>query len=324
MSRSVRRSRVPSPGERSRDAPSGGVLAVVGDLVEDVVVWAGEPVRAATDTAAQVFRARGGSGANVAALAAARVPTRFIGRVGADAAGEALVADLAASGVDVRVQRAGRTGTVVLLVDADGERTMFPDRGASALLEGVDAAWLDGVAWLHVPAYGLEREPMRGEVVRLAALAHAAGARVSLDASSTGLLTGLGLDVALDLVRQMAPDVLFANEDEAELLGLTGGGPVAASVAPTVVVKHGPLPTDVIEGGLLAARIDVAPVPGIRDLTGAGDAFAAGFLAATLQGADVAGACRAGHASAASVLANPGAYAAPASTADGTVDQSST
>jgi sugar/nucleoside kinase (ribokinase family) len=324
MSRSVRRSRVPSPGERSHDAPSGGVLAVVGDLVEDVVVWAGEPVRAATDTAAQVFRARGGSGANVAALAAARVPTRFIGRVGADAAGEALVADLAASGVDVRVQRAGRTGTVVLLVDADGERTMFPDRGASALLEGVDAAWLDGVAWLHVPAYGLEREPMRGEVVRLAALAHAAGARVSLDASSTGLLTGLGLDVALDLVRQMAPDVLFANEDEAELLGLTGGGPVAASVAPTVVVKHGPLPTDVIEGGLLAARIDVAPVPGIRDLTGAGDAFAAGFLAATLQGADVAGACRAGHASAASVLANPGAYAAPASTADGTVDQSST
>lgn len=325
---------MPSPVERGvpggdRDAKgvgdaSGGVLAVVGDLVEDIVVWAGEPLRAATDTAAQVFRARGGSGANVAALAAASVPSRFIGRVGTDPAGEALIADLAAHGVDVRVQRSGRTGTVVLLVDTEGERTMFPDRGASALLEGVDVAWLDGVAWLHVPAYGFEREPMRGEVVRLAALAGGAGARVSLDASSTGLLTGLGVDVALDLIRRVAPDVLFANEDEAELLGLTGGGAVAASVAPTVVVKHGPLPTDVIEAGTLTARVDVAPVPGIRDLTGAGDAFAAGFLAATLQRADAAAACRAGHASAASVLANPGAHASPASNPDGAVDRSST
>lgn len=297
---------MPSPAERP-----AGVLAVVGDLVEDIVVWAGEPVRTATDTAAQVFRARGGSAANVAALAAAQVPTRFIGRVGADAAGEALVADLTTSGVDVRVQRAGRTGTVVLLVDAHGERTMFPDRGASALLEGVDTSWLDGITWLHVPAYGLGREPMRGEVARLAAAARALGAAVSVDASSTGLLAGLGVDHALELIRTLAPDLLFANESEAELLGLAGGGAVAASVAQTIVVKHGPLPTDVIEAGGLVARVDVAPVSGIRDLTGAGDAFAAGFLAATLHGADAAAACLAGHAAAASVLAIPGAHAAP-------------
>jgi sugar/nucleoside kinase (ribokinase family) len=309
MSRSGRRSRVPSPAERP-----AGVLAVVGDLVEDIIVWAGEPVRMATDTAAQVFRARGGSAANVAALAAEHVPTRFIGRVGTDAAGEALVAELTARGVDVRVQRQGRTGTVVLLVDADGERTMFPDRGASPALEQVDDRWLDGVAWLHVPAYGFEREPMRAEVVRLAALARTAGARVSVDASSTGLLAGIGVDVALDLIRGAAPEVLFANESEAELLGLAGGGAVAASVAQTVVVKHGPLPTDVIDAGRLVARVDVAPVPGIRDLTGAGDAFAAGFLAATLQGADAAAACLAGHAAAASVLMSPGAHTTRSST----------
>jgi sugar/nucleoside kinase (ribokinase family) len=189
---------------------------------------------------------------------------------------------------------------------------MFPDRGASALLDAVDPTWLDGIAWLHVPAYGFEREPMRGEMLRLAVQARAGGARVSLDASSTGLLAGLGVELALVLLREVAPDVLFANEAEAELLGLAGGGDVAASVARIVLVKHGPLPTDVIEAGELMARVDVAPVTGIRDLTGAGDAFAAGFLAATLRGADAATACLEGHALAASVLTNPGAHAAPA------------
>ena len=294
---------------RSRaEPPADGILAVAGDLVEDIVVWADEPLRAATDTAARVFRARGGSAANVAALASPLVPTRLIGRVGAEAAAAALADDLAAAGVDVLVQRVGRTGTVVLLVDAEGERTMFPDRGASAELADVESDWLDGVGWLHLPAYGLEREPMRAELLRLAALARTVGARVSVDASSTGLLAGIGVHRALELVREIGPDLLLANEDEAALLGLTGGGAVAASVAPTVVIKHGPLPTDVVEAGELVARIDVAPVPDIRDLTGAGDAFAAGFIAATLGGSDVATACRAGHERAASVLVNPGAH----------------
>ncbi|QAY75081.1 carbohydrate kinase family protein [Agromyces protaetiae] len=287
------------------------MLAVVGDLVEDIVVWASEKLRHATDTAAEVFRTRGGSGANVAALAAPLVSTRFIGCVGDDAAGDVLQSALAQSGVDVRVQRRGRSGAVVLLVDATGERTMFPDRGAAALLGPVDVDWLDGVGWLHAPSYGFERQPMCGSLVRLVIDARERGVVVSIDASSTGLLASLGVDEYVELVQTLGVDVFLANEDEAALLGISHGGAPAARLATRVVVKHGPNPTEVFDDGVLVARVEVEPVAVVRDLIGAGDAFAAGFIAASIDGASVSDACLAGHARAAVVLGGPGTSEIP-------------
>lgn len=295
-----------SPEPDAAGDATAPLLAVVGDLVEDIVVWASEPVRQGTDTAARVFRTRGGSAANVAALAAPLVPTRFIGAVGRDAAGDALVASLAAAGAEVRVQRRGTTGAVVVIVDPAGERTMFPDRGAAALLEAVEPALLDGIAALHVPSYGFEREPARTAVLGLVSEARRRGATISIDASSTGLLASLGVERVRALYAGLAPELLFANETEAELLGIAEGGPAAAAAARTVVVKHGPEPTRVFERGEPVATVPVEPVAGARDLTGAGDAFAAGFLAASIGGAGIADAVLAGHRCAARVIVAPG------------------
>lgn len=287
------------------------LLAVIGDLVEDVIVWQSGPLAHGTDTPARIHRTRGGSAANVAALAAPLVATRFIGRVGNDATGAALEASLRASHVDVRLQIGGRTGTIVILVAPDGERSMLPDRGASAEIEAIDPAWLDGVTGLHVTAYSLAAEPARSAALDAASIVRASGSLTSLDISSVSVLETLGRDLISELVATLNPDILFANASE-------------ASYAPTdgrrlVVIKAGASPTT-LRSPLGEASVPVEKVENIRDMTGAGDAFAAGFLASCLTAGLDAGtlatlhpgderlrtAALAAHANAATVLQLPG------------------
>lgn len=286
------------------------MLVVLGDLVEDVVVRLDRQIRPATDTPARVHRRRGGSAANVA-VAAARLgrQVRFLGQVGDDPVGRHLVAELDAEGVDVsQVVTMGRTGTIVVLVDRDGERTMLTDRGACTELAPHDVSWLDGAEALHVPLYSLTAPPLADTAVALVAAAHDRGVSVSIDLSSVALIDDLGRDTVGGIVARLAPDVVLANVDEARAL------PELHRTARTVVVEHGPT----------AARLHVTDrhpvsVPALRvdravDTTGAGDAFAAGFLTwraaddpATTWRDDPIAACRVGHGTAAGLLAGRGA-----------------
>ncbi|MGW5093812.1 carbohydrate kinase family protein [Streptomyces nodosus] len=292
------------------------MLGIIGDLVEDVVVWLAEPLQHGTDTAAEIFHTRGGSGANVAACAAALGPTRFIGCVGDDSLGDTLVAGLAAEGVDVRVQRRGSTGSIVILIDENAERTMLPHRGASTMLDEVPDQWLEGLELLHVPAYSFDGEPVGATAVEVIRRAKKRGVLVSVDASSTGMLAGYGVRRFLDLMADLEPDFLIANESEAEFLGLSAGGapgPNRERVAKTVVVaKAGPNPTVVHVPHGEPVVVPVPPVEHIRDLTGAGDAFAAGFLSTFLRTEDLYEACVSGHGTAARVLSAPGSTTKPA------------
>jgi sugar/nucleoside kinase (ribokinase family) len=287
----------------AHDSRSPGVLVAVGDLVEDVIVWSGAPARYATDNACVIRRTRGGSAANVAVFASALMRARFIGCVGEDPAADVLTSELAGHGVDVRVQRRGRTGTVVALVDSSGERTMYPDRAASADLAEVPGAWLESAAALHVPSYCFAAEPAAASVLGLIRHAGQAGVPVSLDASSAGMLEEHGLARYLDLVESVRPAVFFANAHEARLLDVT-----RPQFAKTMtVVKNGAESTVVTPPGGVPRAVPVAEAAPVRDSTGAGDAFAAGFLAARAHGADPVEAARAGHDLARSVLLSPGA-----------------
>lgn len=279
------------------------MILVIGDLVADLIVLGGTALERGTDNPAEVRLTRGGSAANVAVAVAPRHPVRFIGRVGDDAIGRALVDELAAAGVEARVQRAGRTGAIVVLVDAVGERTMITDRGAAAELEPIEPGWLEGAEWLHVPLYGLAAPRSRRAVTDAATAVAAAGAPVSLDLSSVATMRELGRETLQGLIQRIAPTTVFANADEGSVaaeLGLELGD------ATTQVLKRGGDSVLVGNGGDWS-EVPVRRVSDVLDSTGAGDAFAAGYIVAALRGADARESARAGSELAESALRRPGA-----------------
>ena len=277
------------------------MLGSVGDLVEDVVVHLHEQVNIASDTQATVIRRRGGSAANVIAAASrAGGAARFIGQVGDDATGRGLTDALLADGASVVVGRAGRTGSIIVMLDPMGERTMLSDRAACTDLADPQPAWLDGLDTLHIPFYSLVGEPLATTTATLARWASERGIRVSIDTSSSAVLHHVGPAEALARIRSLRPSVVLANELEAAALGpelhpdqLDGA---------LVIIKQGAQPAIVLETGQPPRQVSAEKVASVRDTTGAGDAFAAGLLLALADGADPISATKRAHALAADAV----------------------
>jgi sugar/nucleoside kinase (ribokinase family) len=247
-------------------------LCTLGDLLLDVIVRLESPLEPGTDAAAVTRTGAGGQAANVAAWAAnLGAAVRFVGKRGDDAAGALVAGELSARGVEVfGPDPSGRNGIVVSVVGRDGDRAMATDRGAAPTLaaEDLEPVWFDGSTHLHLSGYSVMSSPIDGAAFRATKLVRAGGATISVDLASVSVIRAFGADRLRTRLAELAPDVVFANEQEREAVG--------SIVGATSVVKRGAAGC-AIERGDDRREFPASPAE-VVDTTGAGDAFAAGYL----------------------------------------------
>lgn len=281
-------------------------VLVVGDVVDDIVVIPRTPIRPDTDTAADIRPRPGGSAANTAAwLGFLGTPVDFVGAV---AAGDVdrHAAEFRAHGVAPHLAAVDHLppSTIVVLVEND-RRTMLTERGANAALDDADVSdvLLRSAAMLHLTGFSLLDGPGVSGVRRLIERAHACDSRVSMGAGSAGFLADRGPAAFREGVA--GADLLLAGLDEGRLLaGRERPEDVVAALArdhPVVVLTLGAAGVLVAAGGSPVA-LPAEPAE-VLDPTGAGDAFAAGFLHGWVGGADPVDAAREGLRTAARALA---------------------
>lgn len=263
-------------------------ILVVGDLMVDVVTAHRGAIARGTDTAASIRLAGGGSAANTACwLASLGERPQLLAARGDDALGQLAADALIAAGVAHLgpVLEGVATGTCVVLVDETGERSMLPDRGANdrlplaAVVSGLDPM----PGWVHVSGYAVLHEGSRNAGRAALSAGLAGGAVVSVDAASAAPIRAVGAEAFLSWID--GAHLLLANDDELTALG---GLPAVLARVGAVAVKHGSAGATWTDG-IATESVDGLPVD-VIDTTGAGDAFAAGWIAATRSGAPPAAA----------------------------------
>jgi sugar/nucleoside kinase (ribokinase family) len=309
-------------------------IVAIGDAIVDVIATCEDSFLAAngltkgsmqllsTEQADALYAAMGpareisgGSAANsMAGVAALGLDAGFIGQVADDQLGDIFAHDMTSLGVRFEttpITDSLPTGRCLILVTPDAQRTMNTCPGASheltpqrldeQMIRSASITFLEGYLW------GPERP--RHAMLRAAQIAHEAGRTVAFTLSESLCIPGRKEGV-LGMIEGGMVDVLFANEDEAMLLAGTGDLDGALTklspLVATLVVTRGPAGAMAIESGN-RIEISAAPVEKVVDTTGAGDLFAAGFLAARCRARPLERCLEAGAQAAAEVISHFGA-----------------
>lgn len=223
----------------------------------------------------------GGSAANtIYALARLGLRAGFLGAVGDDDAGRVLLESFKSVGVDtsgIVIKRKAKTGRALGFVDSHGRRTLYIEPGANSLLRkaDIDFSYVSRTKFLHLSSFvGEEQWAIQCELVR-------ALSPKSLVSFAPGmLLARRGLRVLYPVLRRT--HVLFLNRRELGLLAHTEDPQIGVrsllKAGPQIVAVTLGAEGSYVTDGKRAYRVEAPRLRKVIDTTGAGDAFAAGFL----------------------------------------------
>ena len=273
-------------------------VVVIGDALVDISVRPSKPIRPGADVPAAIQLGPGGQGANIAVrLARLGVPVELVCGLCDDPAGGYLRASLEADGVGITSALVEATGSVVILLDPTGERSMLSHRSPFTALLGDTPA--GDAPWLVVSGY----------VLLEAEAAHLLASLATRDARRVLVGCAVPADAAArwrDAAATLRPDLVVLNRSEAAAL-------LEAMPLPGIVVTDATGATATIGDVTVEAR---SPGAGAAlDTTGAGDAFAAMLIARLMEAdwppedADVRAALTDAVMHAAAVAHSPGAQA---------------
>jgi sugar/nucleoside kinase (ribokinase family) len=257
----------------------------------------------------------GGSAGNTAAgVAALGLKAGFIGQVADDELGRIYRHDISATGVSFTTPARGDVGAsarCLILVTPDAQRTMNTFLGAAQRLPAtaISAAEVASAKILYLEGYLWDPEEPRAAMEAAIDAARAAGTKVAFTLSDSFCISR-HRDGFLKLIDDGRIDILFANEDE--ILALSGEGDFEAAVAavapkvPVLAVTRSEKGAIAVSGGE-RAEVAAEPITKLVDTTGAGDLFAAGFLAGQARGLSLEISLKLGAIAAAEVIQHYGA-----------------
>lgn len=257
----------------------------------------------------------GGSAANsMAGAAALGLNAAFVGQVAKDQLGEIFAHDMRSLGVrfeTAAINGGLPTGRCLILVTPDAQRTMNTCPGASHELtvDALDPEMIRSAAVTFLEGYLWGPEQPRVAMLEAARIAQSAGRTVAFTLSES-LCIGDRRQGVLGMIEGGLVDVLFGNEEEVR--HLTGCDDLAdclgalSSKVRTLVITRGAAGAVAVENGD-RAEIRAAPVERVIDTTGAGDLFAAGFLAGRCRGRGLKASLETGALAAAEVISHFGA-----------------
>jgi sugar/nucleoside kinase (ribokinase family) len=257
----------------------------IGDLMLDIVAQiptTPHDLHLGNDTRTVISTHGGGAGGNVASwLAVLGNDVTMVGRIGNDAAGSAITAEFDALGISYGniVKEDLHTGVVICLVDPSGERTMLADNGANAGLAVSDLPALDGVDAIYLTGYAPLAPLSREGVLEMVRAINSQGIPIIFDPATVGGMQGVPVKEILSWCALM--DTVIMNEEEAIYLSELSDCEAALNffveITPRAIIKRGSSGAIGLERGGQIISV-AAHTSAVVDTTGAGDAFAAGFI----------------------------------------------